>query len=117
MYCWYQNTSLKKTHPRLIMFNGQMLKLWTVRVDTGEGKELYGEDYADIWAINRLHFKAASHYECDHVSFRLALTECLKQAILDALILLFMVVWRRIGGGGVNTASVCSPAVATAIRE
>lgn len=45
-----------------------MLKLWTDRVQGGDGKELYGEDYADIWAINRLHFKAASPLFCDHVS-------------------------------------------------
>lgn len=48
-----------------------MLIIWTVRVDGGEGQELYGDDYADIWAINRLHFKAASTYECDHVSLSL----------------------------------------------
>lgn len=45
-----------------------MLQLWKVRAQDGDGKELYGEDYADIWAINRLHFKAASPFECDHVS-------------------------------------------------
>ncbi|CAM9212040.1 unnamed protein product [Hapterophycus canaliculatus] len=43
-----------------------MYTLWTVRVDGGNGKELYGETYADIFAINRLHFKAASPLECDH---------------------------------------------------
>lgn len=37
-------------------------------MDSGNGKELYGDDYADIWAINRLHFKAASPLVCDHVS-------------------------------------------------
>lgn len=45
----------------------QMAKLWHVRVQDGNGKELYGEDYADIWAINRLHYKAASPLVCDHV--------------------------------------------------
>lgn len=45
-----------------------MHKLWTVRVDGGNGKEVYGEDYADIWAINRLHFKAGHNKTCDHVS-------------------------------------------------
>lgn len=49
----------------------QMVKLWEVRVQGGNGKELYGDDYSDIWAINRLHFKAASPPLCDHVSFRL----------------------------------------------
>eukprot|EP00752_Nemacystus_decipiens_P002258 g2139.t1 len=43
-----------------------MHKLWTVKVDGGNGKELYGEDYADIWAINRLHFKAGNNKTCDH---------------------------------------------------
>lgn len=46
----------------------QMYQLWAVRVDGGNGKELYGEDYADIYAINRLHFKAGSNKTCDHVS-------------------------------------------------
>ncbi|CAM9421765.1 unnamed protein product [Ectocarpus sp. 6 AP-2014] len=43
-----------------------MFTLWDVRVDTGKGKELYGDDYADIYAINRLHFKAAMSETCDH---------------------------------------------------
>ncbi|CAN0546478.1 unnamed protein product, partial [Ectocarpus sp. 12 AP-2014] len=43
-----------------------MFTLWSVRVDGGNGKELYGDDYADIFAINRLHYKGASPYECDH---------------------------------------------------
>eukprot|EP00903_Cladosiphon_okamuranus_P021957 g20189.t1 len=43
-----------------------MFQLWAVRVDGGNGKELYGKDYADIYAINRLHFKAASNKTCDH---------------------------------------------------
>ncbi|CAM9627145.1 unnamed protein product, partial [Pylaiella littoralis] len=42
-----------------------MYTLWSVRADGGNGKELYGEDYADIYAINRLHFKAASPLDCD----------------------------------------------------
>lgn len=45
-----------------------MYELWRVRVDDGDGKELYGDNYADIYAINRLHYKAASPVECDHVS-------------------------------------------------
>eukprot|EP00903_Cladosiphon_okamuranus_P016180 g14931.t1 len=43
-----------------------MYTLWSVRVDGGNGKELYGDDYADIFAINRLHYKAASPIDCDH---------------------------------------------------
>ncbi|CAM9494069.1 unnamed protein product [Ectocarpus sp. 6 AP-2014] len=43
-----------------------MYTLWTVRVDGGNGKELYGDDYADIYAINRLHYKASSPLDCDH---------------------------------------------------
>lgn len=46
----------------------QMQKLWTDKVQGGYGKEKYGEDYSDIWAINRLHYKAASPQNCDHVS-------------------------------------------------
>ncbi len=46
----------------------QMFKLWDVKVDGGNGKELYGNDYADIYAMQRLHFKAAMNSECDHVS-------------------------------------------------
>lgn len=45
-----------------------MFELWSVRVDGGDGKEIYGEDYIDIWAMNRLHFKAATKGTCDHVS-------------------------------------------------
>ena len=44
-----------------------MYQLWAVRVDGGNGKELYGEDYADIYAIGRLHFKTATNDSCDHV--------------------------------------------------
>ena len=47
-----------------------MHQLWRVRADDGDGKELYGEDYADIYAISRLHFKAASNGTCDHVRSR-----------------------------------------------
>ncbi|CAM9856817.1 unnamed protein product [Pylaiella littoralis] len=43
-----------------------MFALWSVRVDGGNGTELYGEDYADIYAINRLHFKASSPMDCDY---------------------------------------------------
>lgn len=66
----------ESSHERLIATFGpvittgtpQMFTLWDVRVDGGKGKELYGEDYADIYAINRLHYKAASPQDCDHVS-------------------------------------------------
>lgn len=44
-----------------------MAKIWNVRVKDGNGKEIYGDDYADIWAINRLHFEAAAPKDCDHV--------------------------------------------------
>ncbi|CAM9493178.1 unnamed protein product [Ectocarpus sp. 6 AP-2014] len=43
-----------------------MFTIWDVRVDGGNGKELYGDGYADIYAINRLHHKAATHGSCDH---------------------------------------------------
>ncbi|CAM9789553.1 unnamed protein product, partial [Scytosiphon promiscuus] len=43
-----------------------MYTLWSVHVDGGNGKEIYGEDYADIYAINRLHFKAGMSNDCDH---------------------------------------------------
>lgn len=46
----------------------QMYALWEVPVNGGNGKERYGDDYADIYAINRLHFKAAMNDDCDHVS-------------------------------------------------
>lgn len=47
----------------------QMYTLWAVTMgDGGNGTEIYGDDYADIWAINRLHFKAATPPDCDHVS-------------------------------------------------
>ncbi len=46
----------------------QMFTIWNVKVDGGNGKELYGDDYADIYAIQRLHFKGAMNSDCDHVS-------------------------------------------------
>lgn len=47
-----------------------MYKLWEVKVEGGNGKELYGEHYADIWAINRLHFKGATGTDiCDNVRY------------------------------------------------
>ncbi len=46
----------------------QMHQLWEAKIDGGNGKELYGDDYADIWAINRIHFKAGMNKDCDHVS-------------------------------------------------
>ena len=45
----------------------QLFQLWAVRVDDGHGKEIYGEDYADIFVINRMHYKAATSSICDHV--------------------------------------------------
>ncbi|CAB1105721.1 unnamed protein product [Ectocarpus sp. CCAP 1310/34] len=48
-----------------------MYTLRDVRVDTGKGKELYGDDYADIYAILRLHSKAAMSQTCDRVAFRM----------------------------------------------
>ena len=47
-----------------------MFKLWAVRVLDGNGREIYGDQYSDIWAINRLHYKGASPQVCDHVSRR-----------------------------------------------
>lgn len=41
-----------------------MYALWDVPVNGGEGKGRY----ADIYAILRLHFKAAMSNICDHVS-------------------------------------------------
>ena len=46
---------------------GQMFQLWAVRVDGGEGKEIYGEDYADVYAMNRLHHKASASRACNYV--------------------------------------------------
>lgn len=46
----------------------QMFELWRVRVQGGNGRDIYGAGYSDIWAINRLHYKAASPQYCDHVS-------------------------------------------------
>lgn len=63
-----------------------MLVLWTVRVDGGDGKEIYGKDYSDIYAINRLHYKGASAYTCDHVSlFRgvLNVVPCGNRTVLE----------------------------------
>lgn len=47
-----------------------MFQLWAVRVDDGDGKERYGEDYADVYAINRIHYVATTNDSCDHVSVR-----------------------------------------------
>lgn len=43
-----------------------MYTLWNVKADEG-GRERFGEDYADIWEIARVHFAAASEMTCDHV--------------------------------------------------
>ncbi|CAM9931270.1 unnamed protein product, partial [Ectocarpus sp. 12 AP-2014] len=45
-----------------------MHQLWVVRVNGGNGLELYGDGYSDILSIDRLHFKAAQNTTCDHVS-------------------------------------------------
>lgn len=46
----------------------QMLTLWKVRGQGGEGRNLYGPDYTDVWAMSSFHFAASSDPECDHVS-------------------------------------------------
>lgn len=56
-----------------MMVMRQMYQLWAVRVDDGHGKEIYGEDYADIFVMNRMHYKAATSSICDHV--RIGLTK------------------------------------------
>ncbi|CAM9241469.1 unnamed protein product [Ectocarpus sp. 12 AP-2014] len=43
-----------------------MHQLWVVRVNGGNGLELYGDGYSDILSIDRLHFKAAQNTTCDH---------------------------------------------------
>ena len=48
-----------------------MFQLWAVRVDGGDGKELYGEDYADVYAMTQLHYKSTASNTCDHVRSRL----------------------------------------------
>ena len=42
-----------------------MHQLWVVPLD--DGKEMYGDDYLDIWTINKLHHLSGSGYTCDHV--------------------------------------------------
>lgn len=46
-----------------------MFALYDVKAD-GLGREIYGEDYIDVWAINALHFAAGSHIKGDYVSTR-----------------------------------------------
>lgn len=45
-----------------------MFTLYDVRADVGRGREMFGEDYTDVWAINDLHFAAGSTLEGDYVS-------------------------------------------------
>lgn len=45
-----------------------MSTLWKVNADEGGGRELYGEQYTDVWSVNSLHYSAASEASCDHVS-------------------------------------------------
>ena len=67
-----------------------MFQLWAVRVDGGDGKERYGEDYADVYAINRVHFKAAANGSCDHVSQRSRCSRCLSRLrVYDIMIPFF----------------------------
>ena len=47
-----------------------MFQLWSVRVDGGNGAELYGEDYADVYALSRIHYMATTNDTCDHVRLR-----------------------------------------------
>lgn len=46
----------------------QMATMWEVRSNGGRGRELFGEEYTDVWGIGSLHFTAAGQAECDHVS-------------------------------------------------
>ena len=66
----------------------QMYQLWAVRVDGGNGKELYGEDYADIYAINRLHFKAGTNGSCDHVRSHLKPLSDINLGFKESLLLI-----------------------------
>lgn len=43
-----------------------MFTLWDVKA--AEGRERFGEDYADVWTLTRVHFAAGSQVTCDHVS-------------------------------------------------
>lgn len=58
----------RSSRPYLRVLSLQMFELWDAKVNDGNGKELYGDDFADIYAIQRLHFKAAMNNDCDHVS-------------------------------------------------
>ena len=44
-----------------------MFQLRSVRMDDGNGEELYGEDYADVYALSRIHYMATTNDTCDHV--------------------------------------------------
>ncbi|CAM9668790.1 unnamed protein product [Ascophyllum nodosum] len=41
-----------------------MHQLWAVSKE--DGKEIYGDNYVDIWTINKLHHLGGSGYTCDH---------------------------------------------------
>ena len=45
----------------------QMFQLWKVRLDGGYARELYGEDYVDVYALNQLHYKATGNITCNNV--------------------------------------------------
>ena len=42
-----------------------MHQLWVVSKE--DGIEIYGDDYIDIWTMNKLHHLGGSAYTCDHV--------------------------------------------------
>lgn len=60
-----------------------MFQLWEVRVDDGDGVEIYGEDYVDAYAMNRIHFLGTTNDTCDHVRVRFRWSRHLPGARLD----------------------------------
>ena len=49
----------------LMLNASQMHQLWVVSKE--DGMEMYGDNYIDIWTMNKLHHLSGSGYTCDHV--------------------------------------------------
>lgn len=64
-----------------------MFTLWEIRAGgDGGGRELFGKDYTDIWAITNLHFSAESRGMCDHVRFHISRVKLVHKGGLLAII-------------------------------
>ena len=80
---------------------------------------MYGDDYLDIWTINKLHHLSGSGYTCDHVRFFDAVKNTLifttwRQTVVEAVASSFDSAWL---GGGLSSLRPCGAVLATGKRR